>query len=640
MRTNAHAALAEPRIRRRDHCDLGDTRHAHELFLDFDRAHVLATADDDVLLAIGDREVPVGIEHADVARHEPAVGRERGGGELRVGVADEAFGPAAPDLARLARPGVVAVLVDGSQLDARQRCAVGEQPLLARRLSSAARDRRVLGRTEAAHGLDAQLLGALADRGRDRGTSESDRRHERDVPLRIEVGMVEQADEEVRRALAGRQAVFEHRREHARRVPDVDEMHRLASVHGKQQRGEHPDAVADRRANQRRRPGWLYCTELADLGADGAMGVHHPLGVGRRSRRVRDQRRGGRVDRERCRDRLVGNELVEAQVRAGVVADDRGPFELGEVGTHGVEIRDEVEVAEGIRGDERLHPRAPEDVRHLFGTVEVHDRHDDRAEVGDGPERRRRFHPVRQLERDRVARSDAAGSESGRDPPCERVDVAERAAVRPSIRTHRERLRGGVVQPGREHGAERRVVPEPLRDVAAREHGIDGAQREVGGFGHGTASLTRREIRVPPRLGTGRDASMPSRFYTLVVDARDPAALAQFWKDVLDWETTYESSDEVVIAKNGDQYPALLFGTVPEDKQIKNRLHIDLAPDDRDAEVERILALGATHADVGQGDDVTGSCSPIPRATSSACSRRAKAACSALSAATRGRAPR
>ena len=98
---------------------------------------------------------------------------------------------------------------------------------------------------------------------------------------------------------------------------------------------------------------------------------------------------------------------------------------------------------------------------------------------------------------------------------------------------------------------------------------------------------------------------MPSRFYTLVVDARDPAALAQFWKDVLDWETIYESSDEVVIAKNGEQYPALLFGTVPEDKQIKNRLHIDLAPDDRDAEVERILALGATHADVGQGDDVT-----------------------------------
>ena len=98
---------------------------------------------------------------------------------------------------------------------------------------------------------------------------------------------------------------------------------------------------------------------------------------------------------------------------------------------------------------------------------------------------------------------------------------------------------------------------------------------------------------------------MPSRFYTVVVDARDPAALARFWKDVLDWKTVYESPDEVVIAKDDEQHPGLVFVPVPEDKQIKDRLHIDLAPDDRDAEVERIVALGATRADVGQGDDVT-----------------------------------
>ena len=96
---------------------------------------------------------------------------------------------------------------------------------------------------------------------------------------------------------------------------------------------------------------------------------------------------------------------------------------------------------------------------------------------------------------------------------------------------------------------------------------------------------------------------MASRFHTVVIDARDPAALAQFWKDVLDWKTIYESPDEVVIAKNDEQYPGLVFGSVPEEKQIKNRLHIDLAPDDRDAEVERIIALGATHADVGQSGD-------------------------------------
>ena len=44
---------------------------------------------------------------------------------------------------------------------------------------------------------------------------------------------------------------------------------------------------------------------------------------------------------------------------------------------------------------------------------------------------------------------------------------------------------------------------------------------------------------------------------------------------------------------------------MPEGKTIKNRLHIDLDPDDRDAEVERLLTLGATRADVGQGADAT-----------------------------------
>jgi hypothetical protein len=35
---------------------------------------------------------------------------------------------------------------------------------------------------------------------------------------------------------------------------------------------------------------------------------------------------------------------------------------------------------------------------------------------------------------------------------------------------------------------------------------------------------------------------------------------------------------------------------------VKNRLHFDLAPDDQDAEVERLLALGARRVDIGQGE--------------------------------------
>ena len=98
---------------------------------------------------------------------------------------------------------------------------------------------------------------------------------------------------------------------------------------------------------------------------------------------------------------------------------------------------------------------------------------------------------------------------------------------------------------------------------------------------------------------------MSSRWYTVVIDSLDPAALARFWVEALGYQIVDESPDEVAIAKDEHTYPALVFVPVPEPKTVKNRLHIDLNPDDRDAEVERLIALGATRADVGQGDEVT-----------------------------------
>lgn len=49
--------------------------------------------------------------------------------------------------------------------------------------------------------------------------------------------------------------------------------------------------------------------------------------------------------------------------------------------------------------------------------------------------------------------------------------------------------------------------------------------------------------------------------------------------------------------------PGLFFGVVPEGKTVKNRLHLDFRPDDQHAEVERLLALGARRADIGQRGD-------------------------------------
>jgi len=50
--------------------------------------------------------------------------------------------------------------------------------------------------------------------------------------------------------------------------------------------------------------------------------------------------------------------------------------------------------------------------------------------------------------------------------------------------------------------------------------------------------------------------------------------------------------------------PDLLFLKVPERKEVKNRLHLDLRPEDRDAEVARLEGLGARRVSVGQGPEV------------------------------------
>jgi Glyoxalase-like domain len=98
---------------------------------------------------------------------------------------------------------------------------------------------------------------------------------------------------------------------------------------------------------------------------------------------------------------------------------------------------------------------------------------------------------------------------------------------------------------------------------------------------------------------------MGSRWYTVVVDAIDPGRLGRWWAEVLDYRIEYEAQDEVVIVPAVNAHPGLVFVKVDEVKHGKNRLHLDLRPDDRDAEVERLVNMGARHVDIGQGDDVT-----------------------------------
>jgi catechol 2,3-dioxygenase-like lactoylglutathione lyase family enzyme len=94
-----------------------------------------------------------------------------------------------------------------------------------------------------------------------------------------------------------------------------------------------------------------------------------------------------------------------------------------------------------------------------------------------------------------------------------------------------------------------------------------------------------------------RFSAMTSRLHNVTVDCADPAALAAFWAAVTGYELDIEDDldpvdDALLVAPDG---PGILFQRVPEGKAAKNRLHFDLQPDGpRDAEVERLLALGAT----------------------------------------------
>ncbi|BCJ51493.1 hypothetical protein Asp14428_29680 [Actinoplanes sp. NBRC 14428] len=95
---------------------------------------------------------------------------------------------------------------------------------------------------------------------------------------------------------------------------------------------------------------------------------------------------------------------------------------------------------------------------------------------------------------------------------------------------------------------------------------------------------------------------MPGTWEQVVVDAEDPARLARWWAEALGYRIVREVPDEVEIRRTPDALPGLLFAASPDAKTVKNRLHIDLRPEDQEAEVERLVDMGARPVDIGQHD--------------------------------------
>ena len=105
---------------------------------------------------------------------------------------------------------------------------------------------------------------------------------------------------------------------------------------------------------------------------------------------------------------------------------------------------------------------------------------------------------------------------------------------------------------------------------------------------------------------------MTSRIDHTTLDCHDAYALSTFWAKVLRFTDVpgdpNEPGDEECMIVDPDGGQQILFIEVPDEKQVKNRLHFDLVPTDRtrDEEIERVRALGAVALDDRRRPDGSG----------------------------------
>ena len=105
---------------------------------------------------------------------------------------------------------------------------------------------------------------------------------------------------------------------------------------------------------------------------------------------------------------------------------------------------------------------------------------------------------------------------------------------------------------------------------------------------------------------------MAARISHTAIDALDSYAQSVFWGRVLgfaeDPDDPNEPGHEECMIFSPDRSQRLLFIAVPDRKKVKNRLHLDLEPVEgsRDAELSRVLGLGARVLDDRRRPDGTG----------------------------------
>jgi len=99
----------------------------------------------------------------------------------------------------------------------------------------------------------------------------------------------------------------------------------------------------------------------------------------------------------------------------------------------------------------------------------------------------------------------------------------------------------------------------------------------------------------------------------IVIDAVDPERVADFWAAALRYRRVDRLEQYVVLEpEEGATGSVLLVQGVPEVKQVKNRMHLDLHVEDPEGEAARLVALGATRHENGELGEIRWICMRDP----------------------------
>ena len=95
---------------------------------------------------------------------------------------------------------------------------------------------------------------------------------------------------------------------------------------------------------------------------------------------------------------------------------------------------------------------------------------------------------------------------------------------------------------------------------------------------------------------------MPVGLRHIVVDAHDLPGLARFWTQALGWTVLSGRENQIVIGTDQNAPAGMCCMPAADPKTVRNRVHLDLTSSaaDRDQEIDRLLALGARRAGIGQ----------------------------------------